>query len=71
MARRAPFKLKTDGSAADAARCAASRCREASEYIDASNRRWPARVGLCERHWRIASDWEENHVDDSDDQKNG
>jgi len=57
----APFKLKHKPKRDDYQRgvCAASRCSESSVVVDASRKRWPDDVPLCDRHWSALCDFDD------------
>lgn len=40
--------------------CSASRCYNTPYIIDASDKRWKGPTPLCQRHWHMVCDDEEN-----------
>jgi hypothetical protein len=64
----APFTLKRGRDECDSGRCAASRCAEASDVVDASKKVWAALVPLCSRHWELRCNWEEDDASDNERQ---
>ena len=59
-----PFRLKVKLKSDEHTRgvCAASRCNEPSAVVDATRKRWPDEVPLCDRHWSALCDAEDREA---------